>query len=734
MKYIISLLVLFVVCSSNAQSVPYNGIFWNDSLQINFEGDKFKTDVNQSAGHLGIHGHDVLRVFQDNPYLAYPFFDVGVIDNGIYLDHEDFHDFVMPVNTSFSTMYHGTGVSSLFSTSGMANNLGTHGLVNGRTFFNDYTLDEDNYILKYLNFFNNSNTNIKIITQSMALEADSSYAKYEGRGNEGNSWPVLVDEFSADEEIARVQAVAPLRKYFLENPDTLFILAAGNSSQNALKNNGAVHYKYESMNFDVVYSEIPNVIVVGAVGFYNTLHHYSDFGLSVDIAGISGLYAARCVDNGQSYYYFDNEENSYGIFMNSNDFSEPTIADGKSECNVDAHTNATMNGTSASAPVIAGLAAVLQNMDNSLSPAQIKDYLTDNTSKYADTRYIDKICESITEECNIVESLQNLENLESNVIGNNGSAAKSEIPIPNLFDAYNQLKIDIEIQVDNDISSLVNLTREVNDDTSCENLWNDGTSTRKVIGPKKSYEAKFYGDRCLYFRGNSFIIDYDLETKTASKLYYDTVSNSKYREYMTFRHFVNNLKSAKSDETWRNGYGVTLNSYGNVGCTIADNCTNGRIRTALQCENMFTALTGVDISTFEFEASYNDSVCKYENFIEFKAIHYNMYNEKIKFYLNIDLLDNFKTAVRSITESEHYNYGVNECKNLLNSINFDSYYQNYIVLKTNSFNALCEVTIVETGEYYEFGFIYNILDDIWAPDHILNYCDGNNSCSDILWN
>ncbi len=51
MKYIISLLVLFVVCSSNAQNLPYSGIFWNDSLQINFEGDKFKTDVNQSAGY-----------------------------------------------------------------------------------------------------------------------------------------------------------------------------------------------------------------------------------------------------------------------------------------------------------------------------------------------------------------------------------------------------------------------------------------------------------------------------------------------------------------------------------------------------------------------------------------------------------------------------------------------------------------------------------------------------------
>ena len=40
MKYVISLLVLFVVCSSNAQNLPYSGIFWNNNTQINFEGDK----------------------------------------------------------------------------------------------------------------------------------------------------------------------------------------------------------------------------------------------------------------------------------------------------------------------------------------------------------------------------------------------------------------------------------------------------------------------------------------------------------------------------------------------------------------------------------------------------------------------------------------------------------------------------------------------------------------------
>lgn len=290
-------------------------------------------------------------------------------------------------------------------------------------------------------------------------------------------------------------------------------------------------------------------------------------------------------------------------------------------------------------------------------------------------------------------------------------------------------------EVLNDINLLNGLTRSVSNTADCMALWNDGGSERLVHTENKSYEAKFYGDSCLYFRENSFIIDYDLETRTASKLYYDTVSNSKYREYMTFRHFVNNLKSAKADETWRNGYGLTLNSSGNVGCTIADNCPNGEITTAQQCENMFTALTGVNISDLQFEVSYSSNYCKFENSIDSKSIYYGLYSGDLKIYSNFDyMLDKFRLAVRSIREGEHYNYGENECKNLLNTVGFNSYYQNYSVSKTNRFNALCEVSITDTGEYYEFGFIYYTFDDIWAPAHILNYCDGNNNCSDILWN
>ena len=702
------LFLLTTSVQSNTLPTKEGKIFWDENLQESYEGTDFKVGLNNSAGYLGVNGHDILSVLHDNKYLFTSDFPVGIIDSGFYKNHTDFHSFMNEVLSTKSGS-HGTGVASIFSVSEPQNDLGTHGLVNTKSLVLDYSDSERTNLSNYKAY----NTDVKIITQSRTLNSCTSYRAFDEKRtcwSGGN-------EYNEEDMVNHVEALASVRQHFIDNPDTLFILSAGNESVDASWMNGAVHYRYVAAEGETpetaVFDPLDNLLVVAAVGYDGVLHNYSDYGESVDLAVISGVLAARCVDENGSYYAADNTEDGYGIYRQKSD-----LGNSGAPCDSTGHGNGNnaFNGTSAAAPIAAGMSALLLNMDLSMSPAQVKTLLTQNSSK-ATSRYTGTCDE------NDVCDTQSL-----------SETSKAELQIPNLFDAYTQLKIDIELQVDNDISSLANLTREINQDSDCVLLWNDGTSTRKAIGPKKSYEAKFYGDRCLYFRGNSFIIDYDLETKTASKLYYDTVSNSKYREYMTFRHFVNNLKSAKSDETWRNGYGVTLNSYGNVGCTIADNCTNGRIRTALQCENMFTALTGVDISTFEFEASYNDSVCKYENFIEFKAIHYNMYNEKIKFYLNIDLLDNFKTAVRSITESEHYNYGVNECKNLLNSINFDSYYQNYIVLKTNSFNALCEVTIVETGEYYEFGFIYNILDDIWAPDHILNYCDGNNSCSDILWN
>jgi hypothetical protein len=119
-----------------------------------------------------------------------------------------------------------------------------------------------------------------------------------------------------------------------------------------------------------------------------------------------------------------------------------------------------------------------------------------------------------------------------------------------------------------------------------------------------NYDVEFYGDRCLFFT-DDHVVDYSIEDQLVSEIYYAVDNLDAYVEYTTYRNFLNNLQSAKADETWRNGYGVTLNSDGNIGCTIADNCVNGNITTVQQCTNMFEALTGLLPSVMNSDVYYN---------------------------------------------------------------------------------------------------------------------------------
>jgi len=275
-----------------------------------------------------------------------------------------------------------------------------------------------------------------------------------------------------------------IRTEILKHPDTLFVIAAGNRGVDAAWEEGALYYNVDELeNISTTPEKLDNVLIVGDITNEGILKSYSNYGNTLDIVAMGTVYAASEV-------------------IIDSDGIEASLYD-------------TKNGTSFSAPIVAGIASVLFSMDSALTPADVKSLLLQSL-RITDTRYIEN------------SSIDTTETVFST-------------PIADLQQSYEILKYKLEIEVNADILSLSNLTREINQDSDCVLLWNDGTSTRKAIGPEKSYEAKFYGDRCLYFRGNSFIIDYDLETRIASKLYYDTVSNSKYREYMTFRHFVNNL-------------------------------------------------------------------------------------------------------------------------------------------------------------------------------------------------
>ncbi len=109
------------------------------------------------------------------------------------------------------------------------------------------------------------------------------------------------------------------------------------------------------------------------------------------------------------------------------------------------------------------------------------------------------------------------------------------------------------------------------------------------------YDVLFYGDKCLFFR-DDYLTVLNLETHLIESTYDGTYYSPELEEYKVFRKYVNNLAIVKDNPGLASEFAVTLNSSGNVGCTVADNCVNGEITTAQQCENMFTALTGVNPS------------------------------------------------------------------------------------------------------------------------------------------
>lgn len=630
-QIILTLCMLCFSQTSFSETLPFSDKFWDDNLQISHEGDKFKAGKYESAGHLGIHGHNVLYIFDKNPYLAYPNFNVGIIDNGIFEEHNDLLSMIHLIGQTGDD-YHGTTVASLFSSSEIGNKKGTHGIINANTYYTDYTAKKLSTLKHYDNIEFAAGNKIKVITQSMALETKTSFAGFEGRNGDNPEWiggpdtpETGVQTFGETEEIQRIKSVQSLRNHFIRNPDILYILAAGNSATDAAKNNGAIHYSYtEGINGnspEIIFSPIQNVIVVAAVGFDEILHDYSDFGPSIDIAGISGLYAAAYVtdDGRHTYSKLSNGLTLYGI-------SKGGSTDSKNS----------FNGTSAAAPVIAGLATVLMNMDPSLSPAQIKQHLI-NSHKTASSIYTG---ECVKDNCKTAL----LEDSEALKIKQLFGKTKKSIPIADLKASYDNLYETIKQDVQDDIQTLL---LEYDHSGTCEssvNLLNKGEN-----GSNK-YEPLFYGNKCLYFRGNSFIIEYDISTKLAKSLYY---GDAHYDEYQTVRKFINNMKSAKTDETWRQGYGVGLNTQGNVACLSADGsaCTQP-LTTPQQCENIWEALTGVLPSTIYFRKTYiKEGVCSYSQF-ERIIVNYNSNNNEINIYTGVNYYSSFPERLENLNQLE----------------------------------------------------------------------------------
>ena len=178
------------------------------------------------------------------------------------------------------------------------------------------------------------------------------------------------------------------------------------------------------------------------------------------------------------------------------------------------------------------------------------------------------------------------------------------------------------------------------------------------------YDVLFYGDKCLFFR-DDYLTVFNLDNQTIESTYDGTYYSPEHEEYKIFRKFVNNLAIVEGNSGLAAEFGVTLSSSGNIGCTVTDNCTNGEITTAQQCENMFTALTGVNPSAMNVSNVYtniNSNNCDFvindrEKYIQYSSNGNILINNNL--YLDITLPDNPQETIYTLYNIDQSFYEIN---------------------------------------------------------------------------
>ena len=616
---------------SVGQTTTYQ-IHGGNLFNISFYEEKnLGTEEHEGAGYFSY--HYIRNVLEDNPALYTPPFTAGVIDRGFYQNHEDFDNFLLNLNPG-SKDYHGTATYGSSFGSIPGNKKGTLAISKPYTILKDASLRP-----YYNNFKILASFNVRIINASVFH-----YIEGENNIEGGNNIDSLID---------LIKLYKPFRDEIKSNPDILYIFSAGNDGLDAIHGNGILHYTYSEPENKIVYNELTNVIIVGAIGYDNNLHYYSNFGKSVDIATISGIFAPMSINGFNLSTYHDTVK--YGIHRFQYDVSGNLIGGGIDGGN--------FSGTSASAPIASGMASLLLAMDPSMSGEELKNALIgEYPNNLSDKRWNGKHLDCKLS-CNFpifgsgelsdidsypdeieTKTTQAIDGIETEVTTNIQDLPRVHkgIPVINLWERYNALKLRLQNEAIIDSSNLNNKTANITNTNDCSTFWQQNNAERDVIDPKKVYESLFYGNKCLYFRGNSFIIEYDIPSKLAKNLYY---GDAHYDEYQTVRKFINNMESARTDETWRQGYGLTLNLQGNVGLTQNDLCPTGQdsclvvntFSTPQQCENLWEALTGGLPNAINKVASTSENgVCKYTNPSIKKVIIYDSNKGKINIYQGAD--------------------------------------------------------------------------------------------------
>ena len=150
----------------------------------------------------------------------------------------------------------------------------------------------------------------------------------------------------------------------------LFIFTAGNEGMDSGATNGALH-----LNSDGSVNKSENVIIVAALLRDGNLPEYSCYGEVVDIAAPTSVKAPKIVDNNNSTYY---ELESSDSTLYGTDYSSTYDDNNKA---------IPFNGTSASAPIVTGVASLIYSLYPGFEPQDVKNILIKSSSKFASERH-----------------------------------------------------------------------------------------------------------------------------------------------------------------------------------------------------------------------------------------------------------------------------------------------------------------------------------------------------------
>jgi hypothetical protein len=381
---IVTTFILLLSLNSYAERPPYSGNL--DALDSNCSFLPAEVECLKGGWYLDYIG---MNYIYDNNYDLTPDFTVGIMDTGIGYHSDidlcevgqtdclvtDISDYGSntPIAKIGEITGHGNAITSIFS--GSRNELnGMRSIVQAKTLFISHSSIGD----QFDDLMNNNISEPKIVNFSFHIRLNN----------------MLIGQY--------LNTLHEYRKLLLQYPNTLFVVAAGNDNIDAKYSSGALHYAYigdydsateteknDESNYEL--SKLPNVIIVAANNHKGVLFEYSNYGESVDITAPSGIFAAGCSDDFKSTYYkskswlsqgdyYGYYNKSYGLTDLLWDFFVTTV-DANDDFNKPCEDNLGIaNGTSTSTPIVAGAAAILLNRNTTLTPAQLKGYLTQTPS------------------------------------------------------------------------------------------------------------------------------------------------------------------------------------------------------------------------------------------------------------------------------------------------------------------------------------------------------------------